>query len=149
MIDAVGYDMRMTIRSRDTIHRALAGLLVAAILAGVAPALSANEMVCKMDRHASALQPSCGACGPTSEAETGPSLKAASCCRFEAPSETQALPATITSTLLAFPGLDAQGAALAIASDFPNVAATCNSVGPAAGAPATSPSFTRSSILRL
>ncbi len=139
----------MNIPTKDMIHRALAGLLVAALVAGIAPPVPANQMVCKMDRPASVPMPSCGSSGPASEAGTGPSLKAASCCRFEAPSEAQALPATITSSLLAVPGLDAQGTVLAIASDFPDVAAACNSVRPAAAAPATSPSFTRSSILRL
>lgn len=145
----VGYKPMMIVRSRDAIRRALAGLLVAALLAGVTPALAANEMVCKMTRHAAAPEPSCGACGPSSEAETGPSLKATSCCRFGAPGEAQTISESLFSPLRALPGLDIQATALAVAPDLFDAAAAIGSARPAAGPAAPRPSLTRSSILRL
>lgn len=140
----------MTNPMRKTIYRAVAGLLVAALFAGIAPPIGASEMVCKMDRPASvsAPEPGCGACGPTPEPETGPSLKAASCCRFKAPSEAQALPPLLTSSLQTLSGLDVQVIALTTASGFPEVAPT-SSARPTACALASSSSLTRSSILRL
>ena len=144
-----GTRMNMSDRSRKTFRRALAGLLVAALLIGVTPPLGANEMVCKMDTPASAPEPSSPACGPLSDPRAGPSLHAASCCRFEAPSEAQSLSVTLSPQLRALRGPDAQAIAPAIASDSPDVAAASSSVRPATGDPAPSSRPTRSSILRL
>jgi hypothetical protein len=142
-----GYEMKMSIRSKETIHRAHVGLLVAALLVGATPSLGTNEMVCKMDRPATAPEPGCGACGPVQEPGPGPSLKAASCCRFQAPSETRTLSVSLSSQLRAHSGPYAQAIALAIASDFRNLAS--GSACPATGASAPRSSPTRASILRL
>ena len=145
----MGYYLKMSDRSREACRRALAGLLVAALLIGVTHPLAAGEMVCKMDRPAAAPGASCAAFGPTSDTGSGPSFRAASCCHFQAPSETQPVSVTLSSALRALPGLGSETIALAIASVSPGVAAAASTAHPAAAAPAPTSSLTRASILRL
>jgi hypothetical protein len=148
-MSAVGYDMKMTDRSRQRTYRALAGLLVAALLIGVTPPLVASKMVCKMDRPASAPEPRCGSCGQTPESGTVPSIRAASCCHFGAPSEAPTLSMLPASPLRALPGLDAQPIAPTVANGSTDSAAGANSALHAVVASARSLSPTRSTILRL
>jgi hypothetical protein len=142
--------MNMSAPLKETfIHRAVAACLLVLVLGGTIAPLAGNEMLCAMDGPAPAPQPGCAACGPAPEPETGPSLKAATCCRFQPPEEAQALSATLLSTPRAPHGVDAHAIAAAIASGFSDASAAYGSALQVAALLTFRLSPARTPILRL
>src|SRR5262249_17358488 len=84
----------MKLETKEASRRVGAVLLSALVLIGATGGASAPKRCgMEMTRAASA----CDACVPHSTAESGPSLRAASCCHFEAPKDLTASP-TITGS---------------------------------------------------
>lgn len=82
----------MNRRGLATVRRAMAGMLMVAILAGIIPWRGARAMACQMDRPVTAAPSGCGWCDGGSGAAAAPLLEAGSCCRFAAPEEVSTLP---------------------------------------------------------
>jgi len=82
-------------------RRAMAGVLLVTVLAGLIPWQGARAMACRMDRPVAPVAPvapRCGSCGGDSQEAAGPSLEAGTCCRFAVPKEVSTLPAFTQTT---------------------------------------------------